>query len=449
MSLRSWFGFGPKTPPAQVYWHQDIDVQTLLDGLLGQPVGRLWREQPHLRTVVGFIARNIAHLGLHVYRREDDDGRTRLRDGPLPTLLDRPNGQRTTYELIYETVASLCLFDIAFWYVAVDNSAPSGWVIRHIPSSWIIGTIGKSAFTVDAYKVALPSSNGQWAEIPAGQMMVFHGWNPDDPTQGSSPVHALKSILAEQVSAQIYRNQVWLRGGRVGSYIYRPPEAPPWDDVARSSWVQSYRDTYAGDNAPRAGGEPLMEDGMELRRVGFSAKDDMFIEAAKLSLETCAQVYHLNPTMIGVLDNANYSNVREFRQMLYGDSLGPYLAQFEQRINGLLVPRMASPGTYVEFNLAAKLAGNFEEQSKVMQSAIGAPWMTINEGRAKQNLPAVAGGDELVRPLNITAPGSQTPIPAEPEPDPSTEEKHNGHILVNEYWRAVQDGADQREVSRR
>ena len=183
---------------------------------------------------------------------------------------------------------------------------------------------------------------------------------------------------------------------------------------------------------------------------GSSAKDDQFIEAAKLSLETVAQVYHINPTMIGVLDNANYSNVREFRQMLYGDSLGPYLAQFEQRINALLVPLLAPTDHYVEFNLAAKLAGNFEEQASVMQSAIGAPWMTVNEGRAKQNMPAIDGGDELIRPLNLTQPGSQTPIPAEPEPpEPTEEEKTNGHVLVNEYWRAaVQNGADRGQVSR-
>ena len=202
-----------------MYWQQSIDVQMLVDGLLGQPVDRLWRDQPHLRTVVGFIARNIAHLGLHVYRRDADDGRTRVRDGPLPTLLARPNAQTTSFELIYSTIASLCLFDIAFWYYAEDRSAPSGWAIRQIPSPWVIGSIGQSAFTVEAYKVALPSSKGQWVEIPADQMLVFHGWDPNDPTQGASPVLALKSILAEQISAQIYRNQVWQRGGRVGSYI--------------------------------------------------------------------------------------------------------------------------------------------------------------------------------------------------------------------------------------
>jgi hypothetical protein len=34
-------------------------------------------------------------------------------------------------------------------------------------------------------------------------------------------------------------------------------------------------------------------------------------------------VYFINPTMVGILDNANYSNVREFRKALYGDNLGP------------------------------------------------------------------------------------------------------------------------------
>ena len=97
---------------------------------------------------------------------------------------------------------------------------------------------------------------------------------------------------------------------------------------------------------------------MTLSRVGFSAREDEWSEVAKLSLATVASVYHTNPTMVGILDNANFSNVKEFARMLYTDTLGPDLAMFEQRINGFLLPRMDAPESqYVEFAIAAKMAG--------------------------------------------------------------------------------------------
>lgn len=423
MGLAEWLGFKPQKAPSVVYWQQQsIDFDSVLSGILEQPIHKLWREQPHLRTVVGFVARNIAQLGLHAFERDDEDGRNRLRDSPLVQLLETPNPQTTQYELIYATVASMCLYDSSYWYVGRDNNAKSGWVIRHIPTPWVIGTVGASAFAIEKYKIALPNSNGKYVEVPAEDMIEFHGWSPADPLAGSSPVYALKTILAEQIHAQIYRDQMWQRGGRVGAYLTRPAEAPEWgkgggpdQPSPRDRFIEQWRASYAGDNASNAGGTPLLEDGMELKQVGFNAKENQYVESAKLSLATVAQVYHINPTMVGLLDDANYSNVREFRRMLYGDTLGPILTQFEQRIRARLVSQVAAKpdATYVEFNLQAKLAGSFEEQGQIFQQAIGAPWMTVNEGRSRQNMPAIEGGDDLIRPLNVTQNGDQDPVPAE------------------------------------
>lgn len=41
---------------------------------------------------------------------------------------------------------------------------------------------------------------------------------------------------------------------------------------------------------------------------------------------------------------------------------------------------------YVEFSVAGKLRGSFEEQTATMQAAVGAPWLTRNEARARMNL---------------------------------------------------------------
>jgi HK97 family phage portal protein len=434
MGLATWLGFKPKpdtpmqawTAPTYELIPEGMSLDEYLKSTLTMPVEKLWREQPHLRTVVGFVARNIAQLGLHVFERDAEDGRNRVRAGPLVDLLDEPNNDVTTFELVESTVASRMLYDETYWYVARDLKAPSGWVIRHIPTSWIIGSVGATAFAVEAYKVAIPNTAGRWTEIPAEDMIVFHGWNPVDPKSGTSPVDSLKATLAEQIHAAVFRDQMWKRGGRIGNYIYRPKDAP-WSKEARDGWVKEYQDKYSGDNGPRAGGEPLMEDGMEIKSVRFSAKDEQFVEASKLSLETCAQVYFINPTMVGVLDDANYSNVREFRKSLYGDTLGPEIERMQQRLNRKLVPRMADRRkTYVEFNLRAKLEGSFEEQGDLLGKAIGGPWMTINEGRAKQNMPRVDGGDDLIRPLNTTQNGDQNPIPAEPgtDPDETEGEKH-------------------------
>ena len=50
----------------------------------------------------------------------------------------------------------------------------------------------------------------------------------------------------------------------------------------------------------------------------------------------------------------------------------------------------------------------------ILQQSVGGPYLTRNEARARLNMTAIDGGDELIVPLNVTANGDQNPIPAAP-----------------------------------
>lgn len=374
--------------------------------VLGQSPAELYKSQPHLQTVVSFLARNVAQLGIQMFERRADNDRPRVTDDPAILLLRRPNSSMTGYELLETLVSDLALYDQAFWYLAPDSASPSGWGVRPIPPEWVTSTKDGNLFEPGVYVVTPPT--GERVEIPARDMLVFHGWNPSDPRTGTPPVLALKDVLAEQIDAWRFRRQLWQRGGRVGTYLFRPKDAPRWDNEGRERFARDWKE-FQGNGA-KAGSTPLLEDGIEMRRVGFSAREEEWAEATKLSLQTVASIYHVNPVMVGVLDNANFSNTREFRKMLYSETLGPLLRMIEDRLNTFLLPRVSKlDNGYMEFNLASKLQGDFEEQASVLSTSTGAPWITVNEARARQNLPAIEGGDELVVPLNVIKGGQSSP----------------------------------------
>ncbi|AQY55612.1 portal protein [Gordonia phage Huffy] len=424
MGLASWLGFRPAYIPPQSVTSQPI-FEFLAAETMGKSPEQLWREQPYLRTVVTFLARNIAQLGLHTYRFGDDDSRDRVRGGTVAGTLKRPNGEDTTYELIYGLVADLALYDKAYLMVVGNPERATGWELRRIPPRWVTGTTKRTAFTSEGYVVMFPDAT-QPLEVPAKNMVYFHGWNPDDPQSGVTPIEALKSTLVEQIHAQIYRDQLWRNGGRVGSYLTRPKDAPAWSNQGRRRFMEGWRTAYSG-NGKKVGGVPVLEDGMELKRVGFSAKDEDYVEGSKLALTTVASVYHVNPTMLGLLDNANYSNVKEFRKGLYGDTLGPIIAMIEARLNAFLLPMLeADEDEYVEFNIREKLEGDFAEQGNQLYQAAGGPYMTRNEVRARQNLPRIDGADELIVPKNLGTPGQQGDEAEEQQPEGDPAENDEG-----------------------
>ncbi|MEV8134302.1 phage portal protein [Microbacterium aurantiacum] len=375
--------------------------------VLGLTPEELYRTQPHLRIVLSFVARNVAHLGLKAYARESESDRVRLREDPIALLLRRPNSSMTGFELLESLASDLGLYDIAYWYVYEDLDAPSGWVIQPIPPSWVVEQRGGTFFEAARYVVQNP--DGTRSMVEADDMLVFHGWNPGRPKQGTSPVATLKQVLAEQVQAWSYREQVWRNAGRVGAVITRPKDAG-WSDDARARFMAAWKARWTGMDGSRAGGTPILEDGMTINRLGFNAREEEWAEVSKIALSTVAAVYHVNPVMVGILDNANFSNTKEFRKMLYSETLGPQLARIEDRLNAFLVPRVTStPGAYVEFNIEEKLQGDFEEQAAILSTSAGRPWMSANEVRALRNLPAIEGGDDLVIPLNVLVGGQASP----------------------------------------
>lgn len=405
----------------------------LYDGALaGMSPSDLWRSQPHLRTVVSFRANQTSQLGLHVFRRASDTDRVRDHDSPLAQLVRRPNGMMTWSEMIFALVGDLDLHDRAHWLLTYDQyGAPQ---LTRMPPAWV-SAVSKDQMSVDSWRVTRP--DGRVVKVPADSMLSFGGFTPDSLLAGSPPLETLRDTLEESMQATRHRRQTWTRGGRVSSIIKRPADAPRWTDQQRESFRQDWYAKYTG-NGSMAGGTPILDDGMTLERIDFSARDTQYVDGVKLSLQTVCQVYHVNPVMVGQLDNANYSNAREFRSALYTDTLGPLLKRIEDRINTFLLPMLdMDPRThYAEFNIREKLRGNFEEETAALSSSVGAPFMTRNEARARQNLPAISDGDELITPLNVLVGGQASPrdsappkkrkvlvkaIEAEPETEPNDE----------------------------
>ena len=379
---------------------------------------QLWNNQPYVRIVVPFIARNVAQLGLHTFRRVGETDRRRVRTG-VDQALRKPNGHTTHYRLLYALVTDKCLYDRAYWLVGNDSTGTFR-IVRIPPARIVSHNATDPLGPVESF--TMTTVNGPTVDIPGSNVIHFPGYHPLDPYgTPTSPLDALKTVIAEQAAAFEFRQSTWDNGGQINQVISRPAEAPQWSPEARARFLNGVREEF-GKHGGQRGGIALFEDGMALQSSQWNAHEAEWIEASKLALTLVASIYHVNPTMVGLLDNANYSNVREFRRALYGDTLGPLLAEIEDEVNTFLVPKFDDSGrTYTEFNLAEKLQGSFEEQATAFQTAVGGPWMTRAEARSRLNLPALpedAQADELIVPLNVLIGEQASPTDSAP---PATE----------------------------
>lgn len=388
-------------------WTPAVSTSVLLYDRYYYDYATLYRVQPNVRVCVDFLARNIAQLGLHVFRRLADGDRQRLRDHPLAQLIEQPlpaEYKVTRYRLIESIMSDLGIYYNAYLLKIRDGRRVVG--LLRIPPDIVTvsGYLTPQSYTINFGTKTI--------EFAPSEIIHFRGYNADSAVAGLSPLETLRRVLAEEAAAGDYRESFWRNAARPGGIIERPATAPGWSETARRRFKEEFEQLYSGSLS--SGRTIVLEEGMTWKNVAFNPQEAEYLGGRKLTREECARAYHIPLPMVGILDHATFSNIREQHKNLYQDCLGPWLAMLEQDFELQLLPDFENTeNVYLEFNIQEKLAGAFEEQVQALQAAVGRPWMTADEARQRLNLPSL-GGDaaELPLPMNLMtgdgAPGGES-----------------------------------------
>jgi HK97 family phage portal protein len=382
---------------------------------------QIYAQQPNVRICVDFLARNTAQTSIQVFRRVSDTDRQRLTTHDLARWLAKPNGATRQYRLIESLMSDLGIYFNAYLlkvrYVDADGRNAIGLVRLPPEEMRVDGGLLPSQFCWTA--------NGRQRDFAPSEIIYFNGYNPRDPLMGLSPLETLRRILAEEAAAGDHREAFWRQSARVEGVVTRPKEKPRYDPAQVQSWREQWQATYAG----QGGKTVLLQDGETFTASSWSAKDSEFIAGGKLRREVCAAAYHIPQPMVGILEHATFSNIREQHKHTYQDTLGPWHEMIVQEFEAqLLVECEDRADVYLEFNIDAKLAGTPEERAASIQVSTGRPWRTGNEARALDNLPRMDDPDmdkvasQQGGPAAAPAPDPAAPPPPAKKIDPNAED---------------------------
>jgi HK97 family phage portal protein len=406
--------------------------------------GLMYRRQPAVRSVVDFLAINIAQLNPKVYERVDDNDRKDVTQHPLALLLQYPNPATTRFTHIRDTVSDLGIYDRAYWRKLRLRGRVAG-VVRLPPEHVLVDT----STGVKVYK------DPHGVEIPRRDLVIFSGYNPDSYADGVSPLETLRQVLQEETASIAHRESMWQNAARQSGVIERPLEAPEWSDLARQSFRAAWQETYGGTR--NAGKTVVLEEGMKWNAASFSPEQTQYIDSRKLTYEEVALTY-FGPVAGRSFLQATGTGTEATHNQVYQDVLAPRLEHIEGEIELQLLPDFepfSERGRiYVEFNIAAKLKGSFQEQAESLTTAVGVPYMAVNEGRARLNLPQIDAewADQPVQPLNVMyggQPAVTVPVEEEPglaaAPAPSAKDLARLEQAVADHAKALRSHYDRME----
>lgn len=358
----------------------------------------LYQTQPWVYTLVGKLANAVARLPLKSYELDSQSGnRVRLRDHPLPMLLEAPSPRSTVFYLLQSIAASVLVYGNA---LVVTERAGTANPVGLWPVDWRYVTVrAGERDPVESYLYRPP--NGKEVVWLPEEVMHFRLLALNN-IVGVSPLMPLARTLILEDAAQRHMIATFRNGGRPsGAFVSEQPLRGPDFDRVKAE-VQA---TYGGvDNSGRIA---LLHGGLDWKSISMNAVDAEVISLRKLNREEVAACYFTDPTQVGILDRATFSNVTEAHRSFYMDTLGPLLAMIESTVDAQMIRSApAFDGTFVEFDLADVLKGDIETRfAAYMQATGGVAFSTPNEVRRLENLPPVddRGMDAVWAPMNMVA----------------------------------------------
>jgi len=114
------------------------------------------------------------------------------------------------------------------------------------------------------------------------------------------------------------------------------------------------KDLYA---SPENAGKVIAMAGATWQEMGKAPDQSAIVELVKLSREEIAAAYSVPPPVLGILDQAIKSNVKELREQFGRDALGPWASDVEGEFAAQLLPQQPSwAGLTTRFDLAELFA---------------------------------------------------------------------------------------------
>ncbi len=378
------------------------------DPFLGEFLGARWTARADIERASGLavahravqtIAENLAAMPLKLYREAAGEDRQAAKDHPLYGVLhDQMNPRLTAFEGREMLIASMLIHGNAFARIERNGR---GQVIALHPL--VAGTVTVELLKNGRlrYKHAQPDGG---TEVLLQDEVLHLRYRTSDGILGMSPIQIAASTFGLAIAQQD-------QAGAAAANAFRPAGALVFPDKLASGTgagtkedvIGKFRDRFVGQL--KAGEVIVLDGGADFKTFQFSAKDSEFLESRKLSNLDIARVFGLPPSIVGITDDASYSNAEAESRALVVRCLAPMAKRIETALNFALLSPEARKSMMVEHDLSGLLRGDLTTRYSSYRVGREGGWLSVNEIRAFENMGRIEDGDTYVQPLNYGALG--------------------------------------------
>jgi HK97 family phage portal protein len=320
----------------------------------------------------------------------------------LVELFKRPNAQQSWIEWCEQTMSGYLLRGGGF--AALKGITQRGQVTDLIPinpdavvvlESWN-GEIFYNVNRMGLWQIAMLREFQP--ALSSEQMFHLRGLS-FNALVGLSNIHIARDAIGVSMGLEQQAARWMANGARPAMFLKAKNQIS--EAAAKRLKVQIDEDKSGLRNT---GGTIILEEGMEAQTVQLTSTDIAFIEQRKYSVEDICRYYDVPPFKLGATELRGI-DIEEINNDYVSGTIMPDLHRLEQTFGRTF--DLERQNLEVSFDERALLRSATKTRFANNRIGLGgASFLTVNEVRAGEQLPAVDGGDVLYQPSNLAGLGS-------------------------------------------
>ena len=340
---------------------------------------------------VNFLSRTIAALPWKVYRREFDsqerESRTEDRKSAMWGLLHRsPCPGWTSFKWRKSMLLELLSSGAHFAFLEPDRlgGVQHIWPLecRRMRIKEVDGEVGPELeyrYNGKVYKQM--------------EMLDIRYCELGKQTEIISPVRENARALLIAQALEVYAGAYFRGGGMPVGVLTGPVESP--QGIANATRDLTRRLEKMGKRGDKILTLPT---GHEIKPLGFNPHDSQMEAARRFQVEEIARILSIPPNFLQDLTKGRWSSVEQQDLHLVKHTLSSLVTSIEAEVNYKLFP---DEERYGEIMLDELMRGDFKSRVEGTARLVQSGLRTPNEGRLRDNLPPLPGGDELFIQQNM------------------------------------------------
>jgi len=330
---------------------------------------------------ISLISATVGDTALEVVETESNDD---IANAPsLRNLIRNPNPYQTYSQFMTNLVQDVVTQGNGYIWIQGNN-------LWHLPSDAVSMYMTTDYQHPYYYQV---SYFGKSFKVFADEMIHVRNplaTSPSTGYLGLSPLTAHKLTFDNALGMEEYLKDYYDNAAQIAGTLETPNKLQP---QVIQDMIDGFKKQFTGKN--NRGKAPVLVEGLKFNQLTpLSPVDADYIKAKQLTDLDICNIFGVPNSLLGaeVKFSGGQNDLKTFETL----TLSPLMNAISQEFTKKLIPLYAQAKRSFSFHKDQFRYSSSDEVAQSVSLLVNSSIFTINEARAKYNLPTIAGGDELL-----------------------------------------------------